>query len=106
MEDSPSGMGESLGILLSPLVVIGLPKPASLFSSGRSSEMVASAVCSEECIDRRSSRGENGCGVSGSRFAVSLFTVWVGASEENGGEEGFDSVVLTLMFMFMWGACE
>ena len=44
-----SGMGESLGVLLSPLVVIGLPKPASFFSSGRSSEIVASAVCSVMC---------------------------------------------------------
>ena len=112
MEDTgtevfPSGMGESLGVLLSPLVVSGLPKPASLFSSGCSSEMVASAVCSEERMaDRRPSRGENGCGVSGSWFAVSLFTVWLVASEENGGEERFDSVELTLMLMFTEGVEE
>ena len=77
------GMGE-VSVLLA-LLASGLPKPASLFSSGRSSEIVAPAVCSEE---RMADRGING------------------ASEENGGEERFDSVELTLMLMFMWGACE
>ena len=96
----PSGMGQSVGVLLSALVVVGLPKPASLFSSGRSSEIVAPAVCSEE---RMADRGINGCWVSGYRFAVSL---WAGAREGNGGEVWFDSVELTLMLMFMWGACE